>query len=233
MNPKALRLAAILSGALVVPMVALAGPADTLHIGGHYRSSTNPKSISIRKLGPGMYCAEADGWSGVGLFDGSHYWGGFQMGREGEAHSSGTFEGSVRRNGSILLHGEVVRGPALSFDVEWTPEVMGNPPPGEPRPDSDALPTPDDYVYVEELPEAITKVPPSYPDVGRDVQGTVLVQALVGTDGRVKDTKVLKSVPMLDEAAMAAVRQWVFKPAMAKGRPVAVWVAVPVKFTRH
>src|SRR5262245_129607 len=92
------------------------------------------------------------------------------------------------------------------------------------------LPNINDYVYVEELPEAITKVPPTYPP-GVTLEGTVLVQALVGTDGRIKDTKIVKSVESLDEAAVAAVRQWVFKPAMAAGKPVAVWVAIPVKFT--
>ena len=63
------------------------------------------------------------------------------------------------------------------------------------------------------------------------VEGTVLVQALVGKDGRVADTKIVKSVPGLDEAAANSVRQWVFKPAMAGGKPVAVWVAVPVRFS--
>jgi TonB family protein len=41
----------------------------------------------------------------------------------------------------------------------------------------------------------------------------------------------VKSVPMLDAAAVAAVKQWVFKPALSNNKPVAVWVAVPMKFT--
>ena len=95
------------------------------------------------------------------------------------------------------------------------------------------LPKYGEYVYVEELPEAITKVNPQYPDIAREasVDGTVMVQALVGRDGRVKDTRVVKSIPMLDAAAVAAVRQWVFKPALSNNKPVAVWVAVPLKFT--
>lgn len=35
---------------------------------------------------------------------------------------------------------------------------------------------------------------------------------------------------MLDEAAIAAVRQWVFRPARSNGKPIATWVAVPVRF---
>jgi len=102
-------------------------------------------------------------------------------------------------------------------------------------PPGDELPKFGEYVYVEELPEAITKAQPVYPDLAREagVDGTVLVQALVGKDGKVKDTRVVKSIAMLDGAAEAAVKQWVFKPALSNNKPVAVWVAVPVKFTLH
>jgi len=100
-------------------------------------------------------------------------------------------------------------------------------------PPSDALPAFGEYVYVEELPEAISKAQPEYPDIARQssMEGTVIVQALVGKDGKVKDTKVVKSVPVLDDAAVAAVKKWVFKPALSNNKPVAVWVAVPVKFS--
>ena len=102
-------------------------------------------------------------------------------------------------------------------------------------PPEDALPAFGDYVYVEELPEPITRVQPIYPDLAREagVDGTVMVQALVGKDGKVKDVRVVKSIPMLDENAKAAVRQWVFKPALSNNKPVAVWVGVPVKFSLH
>ena len=78
-------------------------------------------------------------------------------------------------------------------------------------------------------------MPPAYPDIAREagVDGTVMVQALVGKDGRVKDTRVVKSIPMLDASALTAVKQWVFKPALSNNKPVAVWVAVPVRFTLH
>jgi len=102
-------------------------------------------------------------------------------------------------------------------------------------PTEEELPKFGEYVYVEELPEAITKVSPDYPEIAREasVDGTVMVQALVGKDGKVKDTRVVKSIPMLDASAIAAVKQWVFKPALSNNKPVAVWVAVPVKFTLH
>jgi TonB family protein len=98
--------------------------------------------------------------------------------------------------------------------------------------DSD-LPRFGEYVYVEELPAATHRVPPEYPTDARrqGIDGTVMVQALVGKDGLVKDTRIVKSIPLLDSAATAAVRRWVFKPALADNVPVAVWVAVPVRFT--
>jgi protein TonB len=99
-------------------------------------------------------------------------------------------------------------------------------------PTPEELPKFGDYVYVTELPEAIVKVPPQYPTDAREkgVDGTVLVQALVGRDGTVRDVRVQKSIRLLDAAAVQAVYQWRFKPALSEGKPVAVWVAVPVRF---
>jgi len=99
-------------------------------------------------------------------------------------------------------------------------------------PSEEAMPGYGEYVYVEELPEAITKVMPEYPDLARQssMEGTVVVQALVGKDGRVKDTRIAKSNPVFDQAAEKAVKQYVFKPALSNNKPVAVWVAVPIRF---
>ncbi len=100
-------------------------------------------------------------------------------------------------------------------------------------PSEESMPGLGQYVYVEELPEAIKRVHPRYPDLAREagIDGTVLVQALVDKNGKVRDVKVQKSIPMLDQAAVDAVKQWTFKPALSNNKPVAVWVAVPVKFS--
>jgi TonB family protein len=118
------------------------------------------------------------------------------------------------------------------------PPIAGEPPGGfdaaPPRGPGD-LPRFGEYVYVEELPEVESRVAPGYPEIARraGVEGTVLIQALVGRDGLVKDARVTKSIPMLDSAAIEAVRRWRFSPARARGEPVAVWVAVPVRFRLH
>jgi periplasmic protein TonB len=89
-----------------------------------------------------------------------------------------------------------------------------------------------EFVYFEDPPAPVTAPPPVYPEMAREaqVQGTVILHVLVGKDGRVKDVKVKRSVNLLDQAAMAAVKNWVFKPALSQNKPVAVWVEVPVNF---
>jgi periplasmic protein TonB len=104
-----------------------------------------------------------------------------------------------------------------------------------PPSDGDAMPKFGEYVFTDELPEVVSKTPVEYPDIARsaNVEGLVTVWALVGKDGKVKETRIAKSVPMLDAAAESAVKQYVFKPALSNNKPVAVWVAVPVRFSLH
>jgi TonB family protein len=64
-----------------------------------------------------------------------------------------------------------------------------------------------------------------------EVEGTVMVRALVGKDGRVKDAFVTEGIPMLNEAAVAGAMKYVFKPALQQHKPVAVWVQIPMRFT--
>jgi TonB family protein len=140
--------------------------------------------------------------------------------------------------GSALVAALVMAGCSSTREVRHpAPNPAARPAP-EPISDTlkvDEVAGPDASVVIDQGPIAIRKVPPSYPDAARSagVQGLLRVQALIGTQGRVEDTRMVQSIPLLDEAAMAAVRQWEFKPAMAKGRPVPVWVTVPVRFTLH
>ena len=136
---------------------------------------------------------------------------------------------AVLASGCASCRSSSVRSPEPSAPAPPAPR-----PPAAP-PADDRLPEFGEYIYVEKLPEAISKVDPIYPEDARKagVEGMVMVQALVGKDGFVKDTRVIQSIPVLDDAAVDAVKQWVFKPAESKGQPVAVWVAVPVSFRLH
>jgi TonB family protein len=83
--------------------------------------------------------------------------------------------------------------------------------------------------------QALTKMQPQYPDLARQagVDGEVRFRVLVGPDGRVLRTQIVKSIPMLDEAATVAVLQWRFVPATRNGSPVCAWTVVPVRFSLH
>jgi len=132
----------------------------------------------------------------------------------------------------------LVRDDGRSVDGVSGPDIAGpaiadaNAPPG-----TDVLPPPNTYVWAEQYPEAITEVTPIYPAIARDagVEGLVIVNVLVGKTGRVLDARLdpKRQVPMLNESALEAARQWVFTPALANGRPVAVWTAIPFNYRLH
>ena len=56
------------------------------------------------------------------------------------------------------------------------------------------------------------------------------MEATIDTQGFIADAKVLRSIPLLDEAALDAVRQWQFEPTMLNGAPVPVIMTVTVNF---
>ena len=85
-------------------------------------------------------------------------------------------------------------------------------------------------------PKLISIDPVVYPDDARErkSQGIVFVRVLVGENGRVVDTRIIQSVdPSLDHAAIAAAKTAVFKPATSNGKPVAVWMVIPLEFLIH
>jgi protein TonB len=63
------------------------------------------------------------------------------------------------------------------------------------------------------------------------VQGVVTLEATIGPDGRVQDARVLRSIPLLDQAALDAVKQWEFTPTLVDGKTVPVISAVTVNFS--
>lgn len=81
-------------------------------------------------------------------------------------------------------------------------------------------------------PRKLKNVSPEYPELARQgrIQGTVVLEATIGPDGRVADVKVLRSVPLLDTAAVTAVRQWVYTPTLFGGVPVAAIMTVTLTF---
>jgi periplasmic protein TonB len=82
-------------------------------------------------------------------------------------------------------------------------------------------------------PQKVKHINPVYPPIAQSarVQGIVIIEATIGPGGAVQDAKVLRSIPLLDQAALDAVRQWQFTPTLLNGVPVPVIMTVTVQFT--
>lgn len=82
-------------------------------------------------------------------------------------------------------------------------------------------------------PRRISTSEPVYPAIARaaHVEGIVIVEAVIGVDGRVESAKILRSVPLLDEAALDAVREWRYTPGMLNGVAVPIIMTVTVNFS--
>jgi TonB family protein len=74
----------------------------------------------------------------------------------------------------------------------------------------------------------------SYPEDAKTagIKGAVQTEIVIDETGAVVDAQVLKSVPLLDEAAIAAVKEWRFTPKIVNGRPVPVKMTVTVNFAQ-
>jgi protein TonB len=82
-------------------------------------------------------------------------------------------------------------------------------------------------------PRLINRVEPEYPILARRarIQGEVRIDAIIDTNGRVVEMKVLSGHPLLAAAALAAVQQWIYEPTYLNDVPVAVQLEVTVNFT--
>jgi TonB family protein len=81
-------------------------------------------------------------------------------------------------------------------------------------------------------PVKVVDVPPVPPEmaVRANVRGIVVVEVTIDVDGTVKDARLLRSIPMLDAAALEAVRQWRYEPTNIDGKAVPVIMTVSVAF---
>ncbi|HEX4565968.1 MAG TPA: TonB family protein [Vicinamibacterales bacterium] len=131
--------------------------------------------------------------------------------------------------------------PGPQFDVPIGPpggvpagvgDIASLAPPAPAPPDSPRPAT----VRVAQLPEPPRKIVdlrPVYPDIARKarVEGTVILESVLDTSGDVTQLRVIRSVPLLDQAALDAVRQWKYTPTVYGGRPVSVLMTITIRFT--
>jgi len=84
----------------------------------------------------------------------------------------------------------------------------------------------------KDRPKLINRVDPIYPEIAKKngISGDVIVQVTIDIYGRVEEVKILKSIPELDDAAVEALKQWVYEPHLVDGKPVKVAFKVSIHF---
>ncbi len=95
-------------------------------------------------------------------------------------------------------------------------------------------PTPSRVVRTSSMMEGslIHRVQPQYPAIAKQlhIQGAVVVNAIIGRDGRIEQAQVIRGQALLDRAALDAVRQWQYRPYYLNGEPIEVETQITVNF---
>ena len=123
---------------------------------------------------------------------------------------------------------DVATGPINIVGTSDFSAVVGEPP----APPPPAPRAPVRIGGIIRQPTKTVDVPPIYPPmaIAARVDGTVIIEAVIDTNGRVQSARVLRSIPLLDTAALTAVGQWSYTPSLLNGVPVPVIMTVTVTF---
>jgi TonB family protein len=150
-------------------------------------------------------------------------------------------EGDTPKGRALLAEADALRSKAMALRGTQPPpsgaqmRTPGMPPPPPPPPPAGDREVPNAMRLAagQQPPVKIKDAKPEYPQEAKDagVQGIVILDATIDEQGDVANVRVVRSVPMLDQAATDAVRQWKFQPALLNGKPVAVIVTMTVNFT--
>jgi protein TonB len=113
-------------------------------------------------------------------------------------------------------------------ETEVTFEPLDELPPPPPPEEDEVF----EFFAVSEKPVIKHKEEPKYPDLARKagIEGIVVITVTIGKDGKVESASVFKSLPMLDEAALAAAKKCVFSPAKQRDKFVRVKMNIPFHF---
>ena len=142
--------------------------------------------------------------------------------------------------------GKPGNSPAASVSTERVPsrpaQLPGEPapphqapPPAVPAvpPEASTSPSPTSPGGKVQEATLIRKVPPQYPPLASQagITGIVRLRMVVGTDGAVKEVTVISGNPLLAKAAVDAVRQWLYRPAVKNGQPTEMVTETAINFT--
>ena len=135
-----------------------------------------------------------------------------------------------RPSGPPSLPGEVGGVPGIGeVGGVYTGVTTPLPPPPPPAP-APVKPMPVGGLI--KYPQKVRDARPIYPPiaVAAKKEGLVLIEAIIATDGTVQNLRVIRSIPLLDQAALDAVKQWRFTPSTLNGVPVPVILTITVDF---
>ncbi len=131
---------------------------------------------------------------------------------------------------------EAAEGEEVEEDADIAPtsfERIEDVPPPPPPPSEEAA----EFYAFDEAPVLVRFVNPKYPDLARQagIEGTVLLNVLVGDDGKVLSATIIQSdvTPAMEKAAIEAAKQFMFKPAKQRTVPVKARMAIPIRFKLH
>ena len=143
----------------------------------------------------------------------------------------------ARRDG-LIAEADALRNRAMALSKARGGSGAGTSAAGPPPPPPPEFGTVDGVAPVRvggnvKTPTKIADVRPVYPQeaLNAGVSGVVILEALIDLEGNVRSARVLRSIPMLDQAAVDAVKGWRFAPMLLNGAPVPVVMTVTVNFT--
>jgi TonB family protein len=141
---------------------------------------------------------------------------------------------SVQPEGALVMYegGKVIFRATPSQVTSPSPKNVGAAQTAVTR-KTDSPAGPDQTLLAATNANVLTRVVPQYPDDARQqrIQGSVVLKALVGSDGSVQELKVISGNPQLVQAAANAVRQWRFQPHLLKEKPVEFETRITVNFS--
>jgi len=149
-------------------------------------------------------------------------------------------ETDAARRAQLIAEADTLRNRAMELNKARASVAVRSagvaPPPPPPPPLGGGAPAPGAPVRVGgniKPPAKVRDARPVYPEdaMRARVQGVVILETTIDASGTVMDAKVLRSIPMLDQAAVDAVMQWEFVPTLLNGAPVPVIMTVTVNFT--
>jgi TonB family protein len=151
-------------------------------------------------------------------------------------------ETDAARRQQLIDEANLLRGRAMEL-AKQRPAGRTGSDPSAPPPPPPPPPPPQDYQIDGQqavriggeipTPKKLRDVRPVYPPEAQDagVTGLVIIEVVIDTQGEVRSSRVLRSIPQLDAAALDAVNQWRFTPTVRDGVAVPVVMTVTVNFT--